>query len=224
MANANGLENLRQTIRTGASTRIVFAFLLEHKACEGYVVGGSVRDAILGREAADQDFVLCGVTKKEIEAWFGARGKLDFAGRNFGVYKFTETGGAVEIDIAMPRTEKPTAKSEGGFRDFETRSYANLPIADDLARRNFTVNAMAFNVRTNELTDPFGGRGDLLGKVIRAVGKPETRFTEDLTRVLRAIRFACQLGFEIEEKTWDALCAKAPGINRQRKNEVGVFV
>ena len=81
----------------------------------------------------------------------------------------------------------------------------NLPIEIDLRRRDFTINAMALNVQTGELVDPFHGQVDVKHKTLRTVGNPVTRFTQDHSRILRCLRFATQLGFAIEPITWEGL-------------------
>ena len=95
----------------------------------------------------------------------------------------------------------------------------DLPIEMDLGRRDFTVNAMAYNLRTKALIDPHSGRRDLDAKLLRAVGNPEERLREDLTRMLRAIRFSCSLALHIEEQTWAAIQDLASHINDQRSDE-----
>ncbi|MFH1430273.1 MAG: HD domain-containing protein [Candidatus Uhrbacteria bacterium] len=185
---------------------------------EAFVVGGIVRDAALARDAKDYDFIVRGVPADQLAAFLQERGKVNLVGRTFGVYKFVPQGwpdDAEAIDIALPRTEH--AEGTGGYRDVETQSDPMLSIADDLARRDFTINAMAWDIRNSTLIDPFNGRADLDAHIIRAVGSATERFTEDRSRMLRALRFACQLGFTIDEATLDAIRALMPQINEQRE-------
>ncbi|MBI4434803.1 hypothetical protein HY635_03260, partial [Candidatus Uhrbacteria bacterium] len=198
-----------------------FAFLreltAEHADAEAYLVGGIVRDASLGRDAKDYDFVVRGVSADALRAFLAARGRVDLVGRNFGVFKFLPSGwpeDAEAIDIALPRTEH--AEGTGGYRDVDVQSDPTLPIAADLARRDFTINAMAWDVRNRTLIDPFNGRDDLTQRIIRAVGNPSERFAEDRSRTLRGLRFAAQLGFDIEPATMAAIRATMPTINEQR--------
>jgi poly(A) polymerase len=190
---------------------------------EVYLVGGAVRDILLGREVKDYDFVVRGVPARELARSLGKLGRVDLVGRVFGVLKFVPKkmkAGLEPFDIALPRTERSTG--DGGYRDFVVRSDHRLPIEDDLARRDFTINALAFQLGTRELIDPFGGLPDLRKKIIRAVGKPAERFKEDYSRMLRALRFAVQIGFTIEEKTWKALASLMPRINDERETPKGM--
>lgn len=181
-----------------------------------YVVGGAVRDFLLGRSSKDLDFVVRGVPAEELEKFLETLGKINLVGRNFGVFKFVPAGGDERspIDIALPRTEH--AFGTGGYHDFDVQSDPRLAIEDDLSRRDFTVNAIALDIsRVGQLkiVDPFDGVKDLEAGLLRAVGKPDDRFKEDYSRMLRAIRFACQLGFQIEEKTWQAIVKNLPHLN-----------
>src|SRR5690606_36604279 len=85
-------------------------------------------------------------------------------------------------------------------------------IIDDLARRDFTINAIAWDPEDDEIVDPFGGREDVRARLVRAVGDPVERLREDALRALRAVRFATQLGFDIDLETWRAIEAEAPGV------------
>ncbi len=181
-------------------------------AAQVYLVGGIVRDLLIGRESKDYDFVVRGVDAKDLEKLLAKHGDVNLVGKSFGVFKFKPKNGMIEeeIDIALPRTEH--SLGTGGYRDFNVQSDASLPIEKDLERRDFTVNAMALDLATGELVDPFGGSDDIGKKIIRTVGKPEERFSEDFTRMLRAVRFFAQLGFTIEPKTYAAVEMLAPKI------------
>ena len=182
-----------------------------------YVVGGAVRDAMLGRALGDVDVLVAGAAPEALTRFLEARGSVSFVGRTFGVFKFFPKGGGGPIDIALPRTERPAGT--GGYRDVEASADPSLPIEDDLARRDFTVNAMAWEAADETIVDPFGGREDLSRKTIRAVGDPAARFAEDYTRMLRALRFAAQLGFVIEHVTWTALGRLMPHLDDTRNGE-----
>ena len=185
---------------------------------EFYLVGGMVRDTILKHPTSkDYDFIARGVEMKKLVAVLQKMGRVDFVGRNFGVIKFTPTGSTLRepIDIALPRTELPVGT--GGYRDVEAKSDHTLPIEEDLSRRDLTINAIAWNMGANQLVDPFNGQEDLRNKKIRCVGRPEDRFQEDYSRMLRAIRFACRLDFEIEPQTKLAIMNLMPHINDQRE-------
>ncbi len=216
---ASGEEQLKRLAAFHPALRVFSALRADFSAAKTYLVGGAVRDALLGRPVTDVDAVVAGVPREDLEPWLEARGRTDLVGRVFGVYKFGT--GAAAADIALPRSERPTADSAGGFRDFDAQVDPFLPIERDLARRDFTVNAMAFDLGAGALVDPYGGRRDLEARQIRTVGDARTRFTEDLSRVLRGLRFACQLNFDIERDTWDALRSLAPDLNRTRARTDG---
>lgn len=196
------------------------AFLEAHKDAGCYLVGGAIRDVVLGRLNKDFDFVVTGLSPDEIETWFGAHGRVDLAGRNFGVFKFLPEGYDPQdhefIDIALPRSEQASAESVGGYRDFDMQIDKHLSVESDLSRRDFTMNAMAYDVRAKKLVDPFGGAQDIEDKIIRTVGDPHKRFGEDYSRVLRGIRFVCQLDFSMDPSTWDALVQRMMDINKTR--------
>lgn len=182
---------------------------------EWYLVGGCVRDVILGRGiATDIDLVARNVPIDRLMEELRKHGKVDLVGKAFGVLKFSRSDSSSHVDIALPRTE--LAGGSGARRDFAVHADEELTIQDDLSRRDFTVNAMAWNIGKGELIDPFGGYADLEAKRIVAVGRPEDRFGEDLSRMLRGVRFACQLGFEIERGTWEAIIRLADRINDAR--------
>ena len=183
-----------------------------------FLVGGAVRDAVLGRGNEDFDFVVRNIPREKMEEWFEQNGRVDWVGSRFGIYKFSPNGytGHIPIDIALPRTEHPMQDSFGGARDIEAQSNEQLPVETDLSRRDFTFNAMAFDTKNARIIDPFNGMDDLKKRLVRAVGEPEARFREDLSRLLRAIRFASQLGCEIESETWNALREKMPEIIKKR--------
>ncbi|OGY45343.1 MAG: hypothetical protein A2729_00715 [Candidatus Buchananbacteria bacterium RIFCSPHIGHO2_01_FULL_39_14] len=203
---------------------------------EIFLVGGAVRDLMLDRPTKDFDFVIREVNKNDLENFLKKFGKVDLVGKRFGVFKFKPRGWTgEEIDIALPRTEH-SLNFSGAYRDFKIQSKANLKIEDDLSRRDFTINAMAIKISQistpkahppraenlksqNYLVDPFGGLNDLNKKIIRTVGKPELRFKEDYSRMLRAIRFACQLNFQIESKTWQVIKKQIKNLNKKIADE-----
>lgn len=179
--------------------------LVDLKEGEVYLVGGAVRDLILGRTTKDYDLVVRGINIKTLEHWLSEHGKVNFVGKTFGVFKWQPAGWAGEIiDVALPRTEHVQIGT-GQYRDFAVQSNLNLPIEEDLIRRDFTINALALNLTTGKLIDPSGGEVDLKKKIIRTVGEPKLRFNEDLSRTLRGLRFACQLDFAIEKTTWQEI-------------------
>jgi putative nucleotidyltransferase with HDIG domain len=183
---------------------------------EIFLVGGAVRDTLLGKKITDIDMLVRNITGEELEEFLASKGRVIFAGRNFGVWKFNEIGKPNNeiYDIALPRTEFSMHK-QGVYSDFRIKTDPKLPIEEDLSRRDFTINAMAYNLATEELIDLYDGQKDLKKKIIRTVGKPKERFQEDYSRILRAIRFSLQLDFSIEKKTLDTIKIIAPSINNE---------
>jgi poly(A) polymerase len=200
-------------------------FLKKFPKAELYLVGGAVRDAAQGTtKQKDYDFVVRNVSPRELKKFLSSLGSVNLVGKHFGVYKFTPRGFKLEeaIDIALPRTEHSIGI--GGYRDFKVQSDSKMPIKKDLSRRDFTVNAMALKLKIEngklkiaEIIEPYNGLSDLSKNIIRTVGKPEERFKEDYSRMLRAMRFACQLSFNIEKKTFAALKKKMEHINDEKK-------
>lgn len=183
---------------------------------EIYLVGGAVRDILLGRRVTDIDFVVAKVTGEQLEDFLATRGRVVFAGKNFGVWKFHEIGKPRDeiYDIALPRTEFSLHK-QGVYTDFAVKTNPNLPIEDDLTRRDFSVNAMAYDLRNGRLLDPTGGENDLENKIIRTVGNSQERFQEDYSRLLRALRFSLQLNFTVEPETKKIIRQMLPNINNE---------
>jgi len=182
----------------------VLADRFEQSSRELYLVGGSVRDRLLRRPSPDLDFAT-DATPPETEAILTQPWP---EGTRITVYKVGERFGTIAAVIGGKRVEITTYRGEvyKGNRKPEVEYIGSL--RDDLARRDFTINSMAMSV-DGKVIDPFGGKSDLVGRHLRAVGDPVERFREDPLRMLRAVRFACQLGFEIERETYFAICRKA---------------
>ncbi|MBR2381593.1 MAG: CCA tRNA nucleotidyltransferase [Clostridia bacterium] len=169
--------------------------LLARSGYSAYAVGGAVRDSLLGKEPSDWD-VTTSATPDEILSVFA-----DFRTIPTGIKHGTVTV-LLEGNGARHPVEITTFRIDGEYRDSrhpESVSFSKR-LQEDLSRRDFTVNAMAYN-ENEGIVDAFGGQRDLENKIIRAVGNPETRFREDALRILRAFRFSSQLEFEIEENT-----------------------
>ena len=172
---------------------------LESAGHETWAVGGFVRDALLGRPAADVDLATSALWR-QAQGVFEARG---WATRETGVAHGTLT---VVVDGAG--FEVTTFRTDGSYADArhpDSVSFVST-VEEDLARRDFTCNAMAWHPERG-LLDPYGGLDDLRRGTIRAVGSPTQRFSEDALRVLRACRFAAELGFSIEPGTWQGMLA-----------------
>lgn len=164
-----------------------------------YVVGGGVRDRLMGKIPLDTD-ITTSATPWQVK-------------QVFCDYKVIETGikhGTVTVLIDKQPIEITTFRTDGEYKDNrhpENVRYAEK-VEDDLSRRDFTVNAIAYN-STDGLVDLFGGKEDIKNKIIKCVGDPQKRFSEDALRVMRAVRFAATLDFEIEENTAKAMREKA---------------
>ena len=172
---------------------------LETAGYAAYVVGGCVRDACLG--LIPQDYDLCtSALPEQTEAVFANR-RLVLAGKKHGTVGVVTENGLVEIT---------TFRTEGSYRDNRHPDWVKFvpDVESDLARRDFTVNAMAYSP-TRGYADPFGGRGDLEKGILRAVGNPEKRFQEDSLRILRGVRFAVRFGLTVDPATEKAMFAQA---------------
>ena len=171
---------------------------LQEAGFEAVYAGGCVRDTLLGAEPHDYD-VASSARPEQVQSLF----RRTFAvGAQFGVVCVLE--GTHEIQVA-------TFRSDGEYTDGrhpETVSFSDAQ--NDALRRDFTVNGLFYDPIKKTVSDFVGGRADLAAKIIRAIGNPEHRFTEDKLRLLRAVRFACTLDFKIEAETWNAVCTNAP--------------
>jgi tRNA nucleotidyltransferase (CCA-adding enzyme) len=162
------------------------------------VVGGWVRDRLLGRESKDIDIEVFGVPADRLRALLEALGRVETVGESFQVYKLGD------IDVSLPRRE---SKSGHGHRGFDVTGDPSMTISDAARRRDFTVNAIAWDPLDDEYLDPFDGRGDLSRNILRVVD-PNT-FPDDSLRVLRAVQFAARFGFELDGQA-RALCRTIP--------------
>jgi poly(A) polymerase len=166
-----------------------------------YFAGGSVRDRLLGRECKDID-IATSATPDEVMKLFPRHTGLE--GKCFGV---------VRVLVEEFTLEVATFRADGDYSDGRRPDSVRFTTAEeDAQRRDFTVNGMFFNPLTEEVIDYVQGQRDLAAKTIRAIGKAEDRFREDKLRLLRAVRFATVLNFEIESETWSALQRLAPEI------------
>ena len=169
-----------------------------------YEVGGAVRDRFLvgPEKVKDRDYLVTGIPYDELTRLLRRHGRVDLVGRSFGVIKFTQYRGEKQwtFDITLPRREHSTGPAHTDFAvDFDP----TLPIEEDLVRRDFTINAMALALDTEELIDPLHGREDLERRCLRMTS-PRS-FEEDPLRMLRAIQFAARFRLEIEPETFEAI-------------------
>ena len=173
-----------------------------------YSVGGAVRDEILNKESKDLDILITGIPMDQLEQLLSKYGKVDAVGKSFGVLKFVPIGSKDDIDVAIPRKERATG--EGGHKGFEVDADHNIPLKEDLYRRDFTFNAMAKDIDGN-LIDPYGGRMDIALRTIKLVN-PDA-FSDDPLRMLRAVQFAARFDMGIHEFTMDRIRENAHRIN-----------
>ncbi|MEJ2721550.1 MAG: HD domain-containing protein, partial [bacterium] len=187
---------------------------------ELYRVGGAVRDKLLGvvtnhEDAEDVDYVVRGIPPDRFEAILGGFGRVEFVGKAFGVYKFKPMGAHATIDIAYPRKEVSTGP---GHRDFEVESDWRMLVDVDLARRDFTINAIAESVGDGIVIDPCGGVKDIERRVLRMVFSGS--FREDPLRILRGVRFATRFRLTIDGATRDEMTRSAPLIDTVSRERV----
>ncbi len=182
MIKINMPENANRIIHT-----------LQDAGYEAYIVGGCVRDAILGREPDDWD-ITTSATPEQVKTLF---------------HRTIDTGiahGTVTVMFGKEGYEVTTYRVDGKYEDHRRPASVTFTVSliEDMKRRDFTINAMAYN-EAEGLVDHFDGVGDLKKRVIRCVGNPKERFDEDALRILRAVRFAAQLDFQIDENTREAI-------------------
>lgn len=181
---------------------------LNHHGFEAYIVGGCVRDSLLEKEPEDWD-ITTSARPEEVKAIFG---------------RTIDTGiqhGTVTIMRGKTGYEVTTYRIDGKYEDGRHPKTVEFTssLEEDLKRRDFTINAMAYSPGEG-LIDMFGGVRDLTAKTIRCVGTAADRFTEDALRILRAVRFCAQLGFEIEQQTWDAIKTIGPNLSKVSKERI----
>ncbi len=158
------------------------------------VVGGAVRDAILGKSPKDIDFEVYGLNYDELNQILSKYGKADLVGQSFGVIKFVGKDG-MDFDFSLPRLD---SKAGVGHKDFNVEVRSDLTPEEAAARRDFTINAISYDPITHEIVDPYNGRQDLTNKILRHTSDA---FAEDPLRVLRGMQFASRFGFDIAPET-----------------------
>ena len=174
---------------------IALARAVRDEGGRALLVGGCVRDALMGNEPKDWDLEVYELAPERLREILDRFGPVNVVGEAFTVYKL-----GPDLDVSIPRRER---KSGRGHRGFVIEGDPGMSIADAARRRDFTINAILMDPLTGELIDPFGGRADIEARVLRAVSA-ET-FVEDSLRVLRAAQFASRFEFQIEPETV-ALC------------------
>ena len=191
---------------------------------DAYVVGGAVRDELLGKEPRELDFVVPGVGHAELRAALEPYGKVEdlvVADQRVGV-RLLPRDRAVRalqpqgIEFTPPRVERSTGP---GRHDFEIAADADISLEQDMERRDFTINAIARRLATGEVLDPLGGRDDLERGVLRTTSP--TSFRDDPLRIVRGLRFVSQLGVEPDEDTLRQMREWAPQIEHVSGERIG---
>jgi tRNA nucleotidyltransferase (CCA-adding enzyme) len=202
-AGASGSQRLNppQAVRRIAARLTAAGF-------ETWCVGGAVRDALLDQAHADWDLATA-ATPSQVRALFD---RTVPHGIDFGTVGVLDRAGVMHEVTTFRRD----VKHDGRHAIVEF----GVSLDEDLARRDFTINAIAFSPETGEVRDPFGGQVDLQRRLVRAVGDPGARMVEDRLRALRALRFAGRFEFEIDQRTWDAIVESAPFLPRLSRERV----
>ncbi len=187
---------------------------LQNAGFEAYMVGGCVRDLLLGKEPKDWD-VTTNARPEEIQMLF----EETYYNNSFG------TVGVVNADtedVRVKVVEVTPYRKDGGYSDARRPDDVEFGVSleEDLARRDFTINAIALEPYKGQVVDPYKGQGDLKADLLRAVGDPRQRFQEDALRMLRGIRLGAELGFSIEQKTFEAMALLSGNLARISKERI----
>lgn len=203
---------LNGAVPSAAALRVLEA--LETQGLEAWLVGGWVRDALMGVACHDIDVCCSGSWEQSAAA---------LRERDIDVVESGTKFGGITAVVDGERIEVTAYRLDGFYSDgrHPEQVVRASCVEEDLARRDFTVNAMAWHPQRG-LLDLYDGRGDIECRVIRAVGEPRRRFEEDALRMLRAVRFACRLDFVIEEQTAKALATCAPLLDQVARERVGI--
>ncbi len=190
-------------IKLDENTRFIIS-KLESNGFSAYAVGGALRDILLGREATDYDIATSALPEE--------------TKKTFEDHRVVETGiahGTVTVILDGIPYEITTFRTESEYTDHRRPDSVSFvtDIKEDLSRRDFTINAIAYSEKEG-MIDPFGGVSDIERKLIKTVGDPIKRFTEDALRIIRALRFSSVLGFQIEKNTSDAIFALADNLSK----------
>ena len=214
--NKAALSELWQSVENKAELAFVQDILSHFPGTRVALVGGIVRDGLLGLPCKDYDLVVEGIPSEDdkppitvlsdflISSGLGRANQVE--SRAYGVIKFTPNDSREQIDIALPRTEKYEPGMMAKHAEVETEG---ITLEQDFSRRDFTINALGMDMENGELIDPYGGVDDLKNGMVRAVEDPTERFSEDPSRILRGVRFAAKFGFEIDPATEQAMKEQA---------------
>lgn len=221
MISFNKIKYIKKLKKLGSKNHIkAFEIVLKiAKAVKGtggraFLVGGCVRDMVLGQISKDFDLEVYKLQPKEVEKIVKQFGKISDVGKSFGVLKIS-CGEGIEIDVSLPRTD---SKIGVGHRGFDVNTDPNMSIREAASRRDFTINSMAYDPLTNELYDSFNGLKDLNKKILR-VTNHET-FGDDPLRVLRALQFVARFELEIEQESKKIIQGMLPQLKELPKERI----
>lgn len=201
------------TIDAAFPDRALFARLFKGDV---YAVGGFVRDRLRKKETEEVDLLVARRPLASLIESLTPHGKIDVVGRSFGVVKFTRKGRT--YDVALPRADRAEGSGTRKHRDIIVKADPDLPLAEDLRRRDFRCNSMAVRLSDGELVDPYQGRRDIRERILRMTDPGA--FPEDPLRVLRAARFAAVLGFRLDPEVYKvSRTIDLSGLSVERVNE-----
>ncbi len=204
-----------ETHKEAYQTVLDIAKSVEAKGGKVLLVGGSVRDFLLGKISKDFDVEVYGLEAEEIEAIVKKYGKVEEVGKAFGVLKVMFSGG-IDIDVSLPRRD---SKVGDGHKDFSIDTDPNMSIEDAARRRDFTFNSVSANPMTGELYDPFGGADDIRKGILKVTD--EDLFKDDPLRVLRAMQFIGRFDLTIDRDSLPVLQEMAPLLEHLPKERIG---
>lgn len=207
---ASGLEQQAETYQL----TLQVARAVQAAGGRALLVGGSVRDMLVGVPAKDFDVEVYGVSAELVAELAGQLGKVSDVGKAFGILKLSANG--YDVDISLPRTD---SKIGVGHRGFAVKTDANMSVADAARRRDFTINAMAADPLTGELFDPWNGRDDLRRRLLRVTDAE--RFQDDPLRVLRGLQFVGRFGLSIDPASAELMRQMVPQLAELPKERIG---
>lgn len=204
MGDMNPTGTLQSSLESSPAASAAYHALTQAGG-QVYIVGGAVRDSMMGKDPKDIDMMCSGLDEDQMELALQGVGRLDFTGKAFGVFRL-KVGGD-EVEIAMPRSERSTGS---GHKEFEVTTDPNLPVEADLSRRDFTWNAMAYDPSTRSLIDPHGGQNDLVNGRMALVN--DKAFEDDPLRIVRAMVATARYGFEPDPSLLKSMSDNASSI------------
>lgn len=190
-----------------------FCQALKDAGGQALLVGGSIRDMLLGKTTKDFDLEVYKLPAEKVEEIAKQLGKVSDVGRAFGILKILING--IDIDISLPRTD---SKIGSGHKGFAVKADPNMNIKEAARRRDFTINSMAADPLTGSIYDPFGGAEDLKNRILRVTD--EERFRDDPLRVMRAIQFIGRFGLKLEEKSGQVIKEMIPQLKELPKERI----